>query len=119
MKSTLLPSEKERQWAMACHLSAFFGLIILPLGSLLGPFLIWIYKRNHHPFINEEGKSALNFQISMMLWSLLSFALIYLGVGIFLIIALAALNVIFIVMASASASKGKHFKYPLSIRIIR
>lgn len=115
----ILPSEKERQWAMACHLSAFFGLIILPFGSLIGPFCIWIAKRRYHPFVNEAGKSSLNFQISMLIWTLLSFSLIHLGVGIFLIIALAALNVIFIAMATVSASKGKTFTYPLTIRIIR
>ncbi len=115
----ILPPEKERQWAMACHLSAFFGLIILPFGSILGPLCIWMLKKKHHPFINSAGKEALNFQISMMIWSLLSLALIYFGVGIFLMIALGALNVIFIIMAAFRAAKGRTFHYPLSIRIIQ
>ena len=115
----ILPSEKERQWAMACHLSAFFGLIILPLGAILGPLCIWMLKKKHHPFINNSGKEALNFQISMMLWFLLSLALIRFGVGIFLIITIEVLNIIFIIMATFSAAKGRDFHYPLSIRIIR
>lgn len=115
----LAPSEKERQWAMACHLSAFLGFIIVPIGAIIGPFSIWLLKRHFHPFINRAGKESLNFQISMLIWSLLSLGLIFIGIGIILIIALAALNVLMVIIAAVRASNGQDFHYPLSIRILR
>lgn len=104
---------------MACHLAAFFGFIIVPIGTILGPFCIWIAKRRFHPFIDQAGKESMNFQISMLIWMLLSLALIYLGIGIFIMIALSAVNVACVVIAAVRASRGQNFHYPLSIRMIR
>ena len=49
--------------AMLCHLLAIFTTFIAPL-------IIWLLKKNDHPFINEQGKEALNFQITVVLASI-------------------------------------------------
>lgn len=115
----IAPSQKECQWAVACHLAAFFGFALVPIGTILLPFCIWTLKRRFHPFIDQAGKESLNFQISMLAWCLLSLSLIYMAIGVALIIGLVAFNVVCIMIASVKASKGLSFHYPLSIRIIR
>lgn len=57
----------ERRWAMACHLMVFSGIII-PFGNLLGPLAIWAWKRKQSDFINFHGKTAINFQLTLLIF---------------------------------------------------
>lgn len=105
-------------WAMLCHLSALIGLA---LGGVmfLGPLIVWLLKRNDHPFIDEQGKESLNFQISMMIYGVVALALICVAIGFFLLPALAVLDIIFVIIASVKVSSGENYRYPLTIRLIR
>src|SRR5512135_1863652 len=63
------PSGNESQartWNMLCHLSALAGYII-PFGNVLGPLLIWQIKKNEFPSVEEHGKAALNFQLTVLI----------------------------------------------------
>ena len=110
--------QDERMWAMFCHLSAFAGYIV-PFGSILGPLVIWSIKKEQFPAIDEHGKEALNFQISIAIYMIISAILIVIVIGIFLLIALAVFRLILIIMASIKANNGEYFKYPLSIQFIK
>ncbi|MBE9128916.1 DUF4870 domain-containing protein, partial [Coleofasciculus sp. LEGE 07081] len=81
-----------RNWGMLCHLAsllwlplAFLGLAI-PSANVVGPLIVWLYKKGDDPFVNNHGKESLNFQISMTIYGLILFvvvavfALIYLAV---------------------------------------
>ncbi len=107
----------ERMWGMFCHLSACAGYII-PLGNIIGPLIIWSIKKDEFPFVNEQGKEALNFQISMLIYFIISAILIFIVIGIMLLIALGIFQLIMIVIASIKANNGETFRYPLSIRFI-
>ena len=110
--------QDERMWAMFCHLSAFAGFII-PFGSIIGPLVVWSVKKEQFPSIDEHGKEALNFQISIAIYMIISAILIVIVVGIFLLIALVVFRLIMIIMASIKANNGEYFKYPLSIQFIK
>jgi len=58
------PSKEVRQWAMLCHFAAFLGLVF-PFGSLLGPLILWQFKKDMDPLVDDQGKEALNFQITV------------------------------------------------------
>lgn len=105
-------------WAMACHLGAFVGLIGIPFGNILGPLVFWMIKKDEHPFIDENGKASLNFQISVSIYMLVALVLTLVIIGIPLVIGLIIFNYIFVIIASVNASKGLPTKYPLSIRFI-
>jgi uncharacterized Tic20 family protein len=60
-----------RNWAIVCHLSAFLVFLRIPFGNILGPLTIWLIKRNDYAFVNDQGKAALNFQISMTLYAII------------------------------------------------
>lgn len=64
-------SSNARQWGMWCHLASLAWLLFpVRFISLVAPLLVWITKRDEHPFVDEQGKESLNFQLSMLLYEL-------------------------------------------------
>jgi len=110
-------SLEERNWGMLCHLSAFAGYII-PFGNIIGPLIIWLVKSEQYPSVDEQGKEALNFQISMTIYFILAVVLMFLLIGFILLPLLMILNVIFIVVAALKARDGIVYRYPVSIRFL-
>ncbi|MCJ7447401.1 MAG: DUF4870 domain-containing protein [Bacteroidales bacterium] len=111
-------SESERNWAMLCHLSAFAGFFF-PFGGIIGPLICWLSRKDESEWVNENGKSSMNFQLSVLLYVVLAIPLCFLLIGIPIIIFLGTLKVVCIVIASVKASKGERFRYPLSIPFIQ
>jgi len=111
-------SAEEKQWAMFAHLSALVGYII-PFGSIIGPLLIWQIKKNEMPFVDDQGKEALNFQITVAIAAIVCLILIVVFIGILLFPIVALADLIFIVMASIAANNGQAYRYPFSIRLIK
>ena len=106
-------------WAMLCHLSALVGLLGNGIGFLLGPLIVWLIKREEHPFIDEQGKEAVNFQITMFIGFAVSAVLVFLLIGIPLLLILGVLDIVFPIIAAIKTSKGEHYRYPFAIRLIK
>lgn len=115
---TAAVSKNSRDMAMWCHLSSLSGLFV-PFGGLIGPIVIWAMKKDDDSFVNRHGIAAINFRISVYLYSLICLLLALVVVGFFLLGALALADLIFTVIAAIKASEGKEFTYPLSLRLIR
>ena len=111
---------EEKNWAMACHLAALCMYIGIPFGNILGPLVVWMIKKNESPFIDDQGKESLNFQISMTLYTivpiLFCITIIGLLVGIPLFIALGLVHLILTVVGAVRASSGEQYRYPMTIR---
>ena len=103
---------------MFCHLAAFAGLII-PFGSIIGPLVVWLTKKDQSEFIDHHGKESLNFQITMAIAFLVSFVLMIIVIGIFLVIGLAIFELVVIIIAAIKANDGEHYQYPFAIRFIK
>lgn len=103
---------------MFCHLSTFAGYFF-PFGGIIGPLICWISRKDQSEWVNMNGKSALNFQISVLLYSVLLIPLCFIIVGIPLLIALGILEVVCVIIASIKAAKGEVYKYPISIPFIQ
>ncbi len=108
-----------RTWCALCHASALLGVLLHFPGHLLGPLIVWLIKRGDSPEINEHGKEALNFQISMLLYNLVAGVFCLILVGFVFLAILWVLNAIFVVIASIQASDGKFYRYPMTIRFIQ
>ncbi|NIQ96866.1 MAG: rhomboid family intramembrane serine protease, partial [Desulfuromonadales bacterium] len=67
--SPSLSNTHAKRWAMICHLS-IFSCLIIPLGNILGPLAIWLWKRNQSEFVDWHGKIALNYQLTLLLFSI-------------------------------------------------
>jgi uncharacterized Tic20 family protein len=110
-----------RMWAMFCHLGGLAALLpILPVvGGIIAPLIIWQIKKDEHPFVDEQGKEAVNFQISILIYELVAGLLVFLCVGAFLLFAVMIFNIAFLVIAAIKANDGFHYRYPLCIRFIK
>jgi uncharacterized Tic20 family protein len=110
--------ESARKMAMACHLLALVGLLGNGVGFLLGPLIIWVVKKDEHPFIDEQGKEAINFQITMFIAMIISAILILVLIGFFLMFIVGILMVVFPIIAGIKANNGEHYRYPMTIRLL-
>lgn len=111
-------SQDEKTWGMLAHLSSLSGLII-PFGTVLGPLVVWLVKRDTMPFVADQGKEALNFNITATIAAIISSFLIMVLVGIILLPAVLLAWVVFTVIASIAANKGEAYRYPWTLRLIK
>lgn len=109
---------QERQWALICHLSALCGYFF-PLGNLIAPIIIWSMKKEEMPMVDEHGKEVINFQISITIWMFIAGIFIFLLIGIPFLIALAVLQIVFVIIGALKADRGELYRYPLTIRFIK
>lgn len=103
---------------MLCHLLALCGIIV-PFGSILGPLILWLVKKDSDPYVDAQGKESLNFQISVAIYALVCGILTLLVIGIFLLFVLIIGWIVLTIMAVLKVSKGEPWKYPLTIRLIK
>ena len=104
---------------MLCHLTALAGVVIPGLGFVLGPLIVWLLKKDDHPFIDEQGKESVNFQISMLIYIAACGALFFLIVPLLLIPVLAITDIVLAIIAAVKASNGESYRYPLTIRLLK
>ena len=109
----------QRTWATFSHLSALIGLLGIPLGNILGPLVIWIIKKNDMSLVNTEGKKAINFQISMTIYTMIAALLCFFFIGFLFFFPLIIANIILVIVASIKTSNNQPFIYPLTINFIR
>jgi uncharacterized protein len=107
-----------RTWCVACHLSALAGFVIPGAGHILGPLIVWLVKRGDSSEIDAHGKEALNFQISMLIYSVVAGILCLVLIGFALLAILHVLNVVFVIIAGLRASEGQMYRYPFTLRLI-
>ncbi|SFE92188.1 hypothetical protein SAMN05518672_11266 [Chitinophaga sp. CF118] len=137
-----MQQKEENTWATLAHLGGIIGTLVIPsVGNILGALIIWLIKRNESAFVDDQGKEALNFQITLSLanaalgiitairfgfWSFNSMFFhrgdwdfddltIYSGShGVIWI-----LNIVFSIIAAVRANKGIGYKYPVSWRLVK
>lgn len=109
---------QDRQLIVITHLSQLVTLVV-GFGSLILPLILWSVNKGKVYEMDEHGKNILNFQISLIIYSLICIPLILLlGLGIIGLIVLAIISIIFPIINAIKASNGEIPKYPLSLNII-
>lgn len=111
-------STEQRQWAMFAHLSALIGIVI-PFGSIIAPLIIWQIKKAEMPFVDDQGKEALNFQITIAIAAIVCFVLFLVLIGMLLLPLLGLYALIFVIIASIKANEGVAYRYPFTLRLIK
>ena len=112
------PSKDERTWAMLCHFSTYIGFIF-PFGNIIVPLIIWLSKREDLPLVEDQGREALNFQISMTIYFIISGILCIILIGIPIVIGLIIFDFIITIVAAISANDGKYYRYPINLKLIK
>lgn len=112
-----LAVEGERTYAMFMHLM----LIVAHMGVPIAPTLImWAIKKDKSPFIDDHGREALNFQISLIIYwvGILLLGLVTCGLAWVLYVPFYVLAVAGMVLAAIAANKGDYYRYPMTIRFL-
>ena len=123
-------SAEERQWAMFAHLSALLGAMLTAgwagsIGCFIGPLVIWLVKKDTMPFVDDQAKEALNFNITVaiiffVLWAV-TFLTLFIGgvltVPLMVIVGIAWL--VLTVIASIKANQGERYRYPMTLRLVK
>jgi uncharacterized Tic20 family protein len=117
-------SSEEKQWGMFAHLS---GVVAVWLGGLgfLGPLIVWLIKRDEMPFVNDQGKEALNYQLNVLvlfavlgpiagILAVITFGLLLIPVGLGFIVLVFVMPI----LAAIKANAGEAYRYPYIIRVI-
>lgn len=111
------PDASERNWAMACHLSALCGYLLpYVLAQFVIPLVIWLMKRDSGAFIDTQGKEVVNFQLSLLLYAIV---LVLTMVGFPLFLPLVIFGFVCPIIGAVKASNGREFRYPLCIHFIK
>ncbi len=119
----LLPSTKdERLWATFIHLGGVVGgwstAFGIPGGNILVPLVLWLIKREGSAFLDDQGKEAVNFQITVTLAALVCFVLFFFCVGIPLMIALGIYALVIGILGAIKANEGVAYRYPATLRLL-
>ncbi|MCV4284846.1 DUF4870 domain-containing protein [Pseudomonas capsici] len=112
------PSREVRQWAMFCHLAAF-GLFVFPFGNLLGPLIVWQLKKDTDPFLDAQGKEALNFQITVSIAMTISLLMVVVVIGVAMMMLVGIGALILTIIAAVKANEGLDYRYPFTWRLLK
>ncbi len=97
---------------MAAHLVPLIGF------SFIGPLVIWLIKREEDPFVEEHAREATNFQISIVIYVIISAILILVFIGFLMLAAVGIFAFVAAIVAAIKAANGEVYHYPLTIRMI-
>jgi uncharacterized Tic20 family protein len=111
-------SADARQWAMFAHLSALVGFVI-PFGNVIGPLVVWLMKKDTMPFVDDQGKESLNFQITVTIAAVVCMALIVVLIGIPLLFVVGLVALVLTIIAAVKANEGTAYRYPFTLRLIK
>ncbi|MGB1261180.1 MAG: DUF4870 domain-containing protein, partial [Akkermansiaceae bacterium] len=116
-----IPTPEERSSAMLVHL---LGI----LTGAIGVLIMWLVKKDHSRFVDFHGREALNFMLSVLIYSICLSALtivvslmtfmmgLILMVPIYILFGIGSL--VIEIFACTAANRGEWHRYPFCIRFI-
>lgn len=118
----------EHIYAMWVHLAGLISWIAAVASHGIGFFvpslvvaILWLARKSESPFIDDHGREALNFQISLVILGVIAVIVGAMLCGVGLVVTLPAVAVLSLAgtaMAAAAAHRGEYFRYPACIRFI-
>jgi len=100
-------------WAVAAHLLPFVSL------AIIGPLFVWLIKRDEDDYVEGHAREALNFQLSMLIYGLVSALLIIVLIGILLLLAVGVFAFVMAILAAIKAANREPYEYPLTMRMVK
>ncbi len=114
----------DKTYAALIHLSQLIAPPAFGNIGLIAPLVMWIIKKDDSPLIDRHGRAVINFQLSMLLYAVLSGLAVFLSFGLLLIIIIpiflvfGLLVLIFAIIGAIKASNGEYYTYPFSFTFI-
>lgn len=105
-----------QDWAVGTHLAGLSSLVGVP--GVIGVLVVWLIKKDEYALVDEHGKEALNFQISLLIYAIIGAVLLLVLVGFLVLGIVFLLGLILPIVAAVKASNGETYRYPVTIRLI-
>ncbi len=105
----------ERTYATFLHLTLLAFHIVFPVIPAL---VMWQIKKSESPFLDDHGKEAVNFQISLLIYGLGAALLMVVGIGFLLLPVVYVLGIVGMIMGAVAGNRGEYFRYPMCLRLI-
>ncbi len=105
------PSADDKNIAVITHITGIFF-------SIFPGLIVWLLKKDESPYISEQAREALNFQISLLIAYFITGVLAFILIGFLLFPLIWLANAVFSIIAAVTVSKGESYRYPLSLRLI-
>ncbi len=105
-------SGNDKLWSVLSHLSGFFA------APFLFPLVVYLVMRDDSPYVAEHAKEALNFHISLFIYTLIAIPFCAILIGFALLFALWAIGLIFAIVAAVKSTEGVVYRYPVTLRLI-
>ncbi|MCX2679334.1 DUF4870 domain-containing protein [Galbibacter sp. EGI 63066] len=109
----------DNQLLVVTHLSQLLDYIT-GFGGLIVPLILWLCNKETIYSMDDHGKAIINFQLSILIYTLISIPLILLlGLGILTLIFIGIIAFVFPIINAIKASNGEEVYYPFSLNIIK
>src|SRR3954447_23218734 len=105
-----VPTPEERSWGLLAHLSSLIASLLGGL-SFLGPLIVWLVKKDQSPFVADQAKEALNFQIAATIAIYISALSVLIGVGVILVPVVVIGAIVYSIIGAIEANKGVTYRY--------
>ena len=112
-------SKEARNFGMLCHITSLAGILVGGFGNWIGPLVIWLLKKEQYPFVDDQGKEALNFQITCLIGYVIGFVTMLIFIGFLVIVVVGLYWLIFTIIAAVKASEGVAYRYPFCLRLLK
>ena len=110
-------STDARQWGMFAHLAALAGFVV-PFGNVIGPLIVWQLKKDEFSFVDDQGKEALNFQITVIIAFVIAFVLSFVLIGFLLMPIIGIGALVLVIIGALKANAGETYRYPINWRLL-
>lgn len=112
-------SDDDRTKAILAHATALIGGVLGGLPAFLGPLILMLIYRDRSAYITHHAKEALNFSISVLIYTVISAILIIVLIGFLMLMAVGVMFLVFTILAMIGASRSEWYRYPFTIRFVR
>ena len=110
---------ENRQLLVATHLCQLLTYVT-GFGGLIVPLILWISNKESVLDMDEHGKAIVNFQISVLVYTIVAIpAILLLGLGVLMLIAVGIMAFVLPIINAIKAGNGESPSYPGSIRFIK
>ena len=115
---TQLQTTEQKQTGMFLHLSQLLNFIV-PFGGVIAPIIIWQMNKDKTPALDAHGKMIVNWMLSALIYSVVSFVLAFVLIGFLGFIALFVTGIVFPIVGAIKANNGEFWEYPLTIKFLK
>jgi len=115
MDSPTLPptaTQDDKTLGIVMHVLCLVGF------PILGPLIVWLIKKDQSPYLDAQGRELLNFQISYLIYALISIPLCAILIGFVTLFIVGIASLVLTIIGIVSASEGRVYRFPLTIRML-